>query len=220
MLQLHSLSHRPGGAQGPHLRFPDVQLPAGRHLLILGPSGSGKSTLLALIAGLLTPHSGTVRVGEVVVSQLPARARDAWRGATLGFVPQRLHLSASLSVRDNLHLPFVCTGEAVDTARVAAVMQRLGLAELAARKPHQLSVGQAQRVALARALLRSPQLIVADEPTASLDDAHASAVMTLLHQAATDTGATLVVATHDHRVAHRMAQAEVLSLSVPHEVAA
>ncbi len=199
MLQLQGLSHRYGQAAALH--FPDLAVPPGRHVLVRGRSGSGKSTLLALIAGLLTPSSGHVRVGTTDVGALPARARDAWRGAQLGFVPQRLHLSPSLSVAGNLELPFLCAGEAVDALRIAATLQRLGIAELAGRRPHELSVGQAQRVALARAVLRRPRLILADEPTASLDDDNAAAAMALLLQAAADAGAMLVLATHDARVA-------------------
>lgn len=182
------------------LAFADLTVPRGGTLVLRGASGSGKSTLLALLAGLLTPTAGHVRVEGVDVGALPPRERDAWRGRSLGFLPQRLHLSDSLDAASNIALAMWAGGERVDAQRVAAVMERLGIAGLSHRRPHELSIGQAQRVALARAIVRRPALLLADEPTASLDDQAAAAVLDALQDAAQDTGATLVIATHDERV--------------------
>ncbi|OWQ92332.1 hypothetical protein CDN99_07445 [Roseateles aquatilis] len=182
------------------LAFPDFVLPQGGHLLLRGASGSGKSTLLALMAGLLTPSGGRLTMGGQEVAALAPAARDAWRGAYLGFVPQRLHLSPSLSVRDNLSLPYVAAGLAPDLGRIEAVLGELGVAALLDRRPHQLSQGQAQRVALARALLRSPRFVLADEPTANLDDDACAATLALLRQAADRHGLCLVIASHDARI--------------------
>jgi len=182
------------------LRFPDFTLPAGGHLLLRGASGSGKSTLLALMAGLLTPSQGRLTLGGVDVGALAPAARDAWRGERLGFVPQRLHLSPSLSVRDNLSLPYVAAGLKPDRARMDALLDELGVGALQDRRPHALSQGQAQRVALARALLRSPRFLLADEPTANLDDEACAATLALLRRAADDHGACLVIASHDARI--------------------
>jgi putative ABC transport system ATP-binding protein len=115
-------------------------------------------------------------------------------------VPQRLHLSPSLSVRDNLSLPFVAAGLAPDLARIRAVLDELGIGALQDRRPHALSQGQAQRVALARALLRSPRFVLADEPTANLDDDACGATLALLRRAAADHSVCLVIASHDARI--------------------
>lgn len=198
-VSIRSLVYRYAG--GPPIAFPDLEALPGAVVRLGGSSGSGKSTLLSLIAGLVTPVSGRLRVAGTEPAALSNRERDAWRGATLGIVPQRLHLSAHLSVWHNLALPWVAAGQVVDGDRIDAVMVRLGLHGLHDRRPGQLSGGQAQRVAVARAIVRSPQLILADEPTASLDDAAAERTLALLREAAADTSATLIVATHDRRVA-------------------
>ena len=125
---------------------------------------------------------------------------DAWRAKTIGFLPQRLHLSAALSVQQNLAFAQWAAGVPEDPARIARVLTALGVAELGRRLPAQLSGGQAQRVALARAVLLQPKVILADEPTASLDDAAAAdAVAVLVHTARAHT-ATLVIASHDARI--------------------
>jgi putative ABC transport system ATP-binding protein len=186
---------------GARLKFPDLHVAAGATVVLRGNSGSGKSTLLALLAGLLSPSAGSLRVAGVDLAALQGAARDRWRARTLGFLPQRLHLSDALSVRGNLDLVAWAAGTPSQGDAIDALMQRLGLADLAHRRPHQLSGGQAQRVALARALVMSPRLLLADEPTASLDDASAAAALGELQQAAAAGRATLVIATHDARVA-------------------
>lgn len=200
--------------QGPEIVFADLQLAPGRGLLLRGASGSGKSTLLALMAGLLAASQGRITMAGTALDALGPRERDRWRGRTLGFMPQRLHLSAALSVRDNLGLPFVGAGLAVDAARIDALLQRLELTALAERRPQQLSLGQAQRVALARALVRRPRLLLADEPSANLDDAATAAVLGLLQTVATEEGATLVLATHDGRVVQALGR-ELQTLTLP-----
>jgi len=211
MLDTAGLRHAyPGNAP---IAFPDVALPQGGRALLRGPSGSGKSTWLGIVAGLLTPGAGRVRAGGVEVTALAPRERDAWRAARLGFVPQRLHLSASLDVQRNLALPYLAAGERPDEARIASLLQRLGLAGLARRRPQALSVGQMQRVAIARAVLRRPALLLADEPTASLDDAAAAVVVRLLDEVAREAGATLVIATHDARVVAALPGAAVIGLA-------
>lgn len=193
--------------QGPQLVFADVDVPQGATLVLRGHSGSGKSTWLALVAGLLSATAGIVTVADSRPGSMAQSARDAWRARTLGFLPQKLHLSDALTVRQNLSLVYFAAGLPRDPAAVMQALEALGVAELAGRQPSQLSGGQAQRVALARAVLLRPRVILADEPTASLDDASAAAALQLLAGTARRCGATLVVATHDRRVSEALAGA-------------
>lgn len=195
------------------LRMADVSVAQGGTLLLRGPSGSGKSTWLALAAGLLTPFAGEIVVAGQSVSALPSAARDAWRARHIGFLPQKLHLSEALSVADNLALAHFAAGLPVDRPGIARALDALGLGALAARRPSQLSGGQAQRVALARAVLLRPRVILADEPTASLDDDACATALALLRQTAQSLDATLVVATHDARVREALPHAQVLAFA-------
>jgi len=197
---------------GPLLRFPDLDLAQGGRLLLQGASGAGKSTWLSLVAALRAPTQGELVVAGQDLAQLRARERDAWRGRHVGFLPQRLHLTEALDVGSNLALAFFAAGVPTDAARIRDVLAALGVADLAPRRPSQLSGGQAQRVAIARAVLLSPQVLLADEPTASLDDAAAAAAVQLLQSAAQRCGASLVISTHDRRVREALPDAEVLAL--------
>lgn len=200
---------------GPQIAFPDVDVPQGSVLLLCGPSGSGKSTWLALVAGLMAPLQGTLVVADTCLhadhpdQALPdGAALDAWRARHVGLLPQKLHLSAALTVAENLALAHWAAGLKPDQQRVADTLAALGVAGVAQRRPHQLSGGQAQRVALARAVLLKPQVLLADEPTAALDDEAAHAALTVLLQAAAQARATLVLATHDARVVAAVGRAQ------------
>jgi putative ABC transport system ATP-binding protein len=173
---------------------------AGQHSLILGPSGSGKTTLLHVIAGLLRPSRGRVRVAGQDLGALTSAQLDAFRGKTIGIVLQRLHLIAALTVRDNLRLARTLARLPPDAARIDNLIAELGLSALAGARPSRLSEGEAQRVAIGRAVVNHPALILADEPTSALDDANCAAVLALLRAQAEASGATLVIATHDARL--------------------
>jgi len=187
-------------ANGPQIKFDDLDVPQGGVLVLSGASGSGKSTWLALAAGLLQASSGSITVAGQLVGRLSKTSSDAWRAQSIGFLPQKLHLSAALSVHGNLELAQWAAGQKPDDKSIHQALAALGVQDLSERKPSQLSGGQAQRVALARAVLFQPQVILADEPTASLDDDAASAALTLLLATAERLNTTLVIATHDARV--------------------
>ena len=199
--------------KGAELAFQDVQLAQGDLLVLRGNSGSGKSTWLALLAGLLTPQKGELTVAGQRLNGLSNTARDAWRANHLGFLPQKLHLSEALTVAENLQLAYFAAGLPLNTAaktNIESTLAALGVADFAKRKPSTLSGGQAQRVALARAVLLNPKIILADEPTASLDDDAASAALALLQASAARCHATLVIATHDFRVSEVLKTAKTL----------
>jgi ABC-type lipoprotein export system ATPase subunit len=209
MLVVENLVHRYAAA--PVLQIANLRMNRNERWLVAGASGSGKTTLLAVFAGLLRPVQGTVTVAEKQIYAMAESMRDAWRGRTVGYVPQRLHLIDSLSVLDNLLLAQYLAGKRVDRNQAKALLRALEIEELWRRFPHELSQGQAQRVAVARAVINGPALLLADEPTAALDDIQAKGAIALLIQHAAATGATLVVASHDARI--RSEFEHVLSLS-------
>ena len=198
MIAVRNLAHDYDGNRA--LSLAQWQAAPGSRWLVLGPSGCGKSTLLHILAGLVRPSSGEVSVFDTDLVSLEGKRLDAWRGANVGIVLQALHLVPHLSVRDNLRLAqYLAHAPQQDTA-VGEALAALGVADKSGRKASDLSQGEQQRVALARAVVNGPKLLLADEPTASLDDAAAERAVELLFTAAERRGATLVVATHDSRV--------------------
>lgn len=182
------------------LVFPDLSISSDSRLLLLGPSGSGKTTLLSVLAGLLPPTEGDVFLeGQNFYAQSGV-TRDRIRGQSLGFIFQTLHLLPSLSVAQNVMLAADMAKVPVESGRLETLLTRLGLADKARRKPNALSQGEQQRVAIARAVLLRPKLLIADEPTSALDDENTEKVVTLLQDQATETGAALLIATHDTRL--------------------
>jgi putative ABC transport system ATP-binding protein len=204
MLAVNGLSYAyPGGAA---LRFPDFALAAGETAVVAGPSGSGKSTLLMLIAGLLTPATGDVQVAGRQLSEHRGAAGDALRGQLMGVVLQSFRLLGHLSVVENVVTAQFFAGRRPDRAQARAVLASLDIADLAERRPDALSRGQLQRAAIARAVVNRPPLLLADEPTSSLDDDAAEAVLALLTDVSGRLNAGLLVATHDSRVKARFSR--------------
>ncbi|MGE0142970.1 MAG: ABC transporter ATP-binding protein [Planctomycetota bacterium] len=191
------------GGDGFALRGIDLALEAGSATALVGPSGSGKSTLLALLAGILEPSAGSVRVGDVEVTARNDRERRHWRLREVGLVFQELELLDALDVRGNVRLPSRLLGERIDVARESALLEELGIAVLAHRRPNELSIGERQRVAIARALVRNPSLILADEPTSALDVGTGRAATERLLRAARDHGSVVLVVTHDQSLLSR-----------------
>ncbi|HEY8252867.1 MAG TPA: ATP-binding cassette domain-containing protein [Burkholderiales bacterium] len=198
MIAVRGLAHRYGKHEA--LRLSEWKVAQGERWLVLGPSGCGKSTLLHVIAGLIQPAEGEVEVSGENLRKLEGARMDRWRGSTVGIVLQALHLVRHLSVRDNLRLAQYLAHVPQDNARIADTLGALGVGEKTARRPSELSQGEQQRVAIARAVVNRPKLLLADEPTANLDDSAAAKVVELLAEQAARHGATLVVATHDSRV--------------------
>lgn len=202
MLQVHDLVA--GYGRKRLVRLPLLDLGPGQTSLVLGPSGSGKTTLLLAIAGLADIQTGAASIDGTDIGALRAAARDRFRGRHIGLIFQDLHLIAGLSTLDNVLLAPFAAGLPQDRVRAMALLEELDLAGYARRSAGTLSRGQAQRAAIARAMLIRPKLILADEPTASLDDDACTRVFELLSKAAVETGAALLIATHDHRLRSRV----------------
>lgn len=190
-------------AGSPPLSFPDLSINVKDSVLLLGPSGSGKTTLLSALAGFLKPTGGKVLVEEKDFYSMSSVKRDAVRGKNFGFVFQTLHLLPSLTLGQNIALAADMSGAELDQRRLDNLLQTLGLADKTHRRPDALSQGEQQRAAIARAILLKPKIIIADEPTSALDDYNAQAVIELLQKQALDTGAALLIATHDSRIKSR-----------------
>jgi putative ABC transport system ATP-binding protein len=187
------------------IAFPDFKVNTGEPCLLLGESGSGKTTLLHLIGGLLSSQKGSINIQGTEITTLSESSRDRFRGKSIGFIFQRNHLIASLSVRQNLLLAPYLAGVHQNSNRVEEVLGYLDLAEKKNARIQELSQGQAQRVAIARAILNKPSVILADEPTSALDDKNCFRVLDLLITAAKDNQSTLLIATHDQRLKSRIA---------------
>ncbi len=181
-----------------------LHVPAGTSLAITGPSGCGKSTLLGLIAGLERPTAGRVSIGGREISSLPEADRARVRRHELGLVFQSDNLLPFLTAAENVSVRLALHDPSEGTARSLELLARLGLADEATKFPDQLSGGQRQRMAVARALIHRPSVIIADEPTGSLDALSAVVVVDLLLAAQRSSGATLVLVTHEPNVARRL----------------
>lgn len=181
----------------------DIDIPQGEHVAVMGPSGSGKSTLLHVLSGILSSDEGTVRIGDLDISAMNDPQRSQMRRSVLGFVFQDGQLVPELTARENVAFPLLLNGvsrrKALKTAE--GWLDRLGVRSQAAKRPGEMSGGQAQRVAIARALVHNPAILFADEPTGALDQATGHEVMQLLTATAKMNGTTLVVITHDTQVA-------------------
>lgn len=199
------------GSNAATVRVDALTVDAGEQVVLTGSSGRGKSTLLHLIAGLMEPDHGQIRIAGVEIGPLKGSARDRFRGRQIGMVFQTFHLLHGFSATENIlaALMFSDLPKSEHRDRASALLGRLGI-ERAHAPTEELSVGQQQRVAVARALACRPALVLADEPTASLDPANASEAIGLLQEACRDSGAALLCVTHDPALVQRFGRHETL----------
>lgn len=180
-------------------KFQDINLKSNENLLIIGNSGVGKTTLMHLLAGLLKSNSGSIKLFDQELSQLSSHQLDRFRKNNIGIVFQRSHFVNSLTVKENLQLAQYIANKN-DNNRIESILKKLNIFDKSNKKTKQLSQGEKQRASIALAIVNSPKLILADEPTSSLDDTNCSKVIKLLKKQATDFGAQLIVITHDSRL--------------------
>jgi ABC-type lipoprotein export system ATPase subunit len=180
--------------------MPDLFCQAGSTILVTGNSGKGKTTYLHILAGMLQPNSGEILIDNIDFTNLKGSKADKFRGKNIGVVFQKSHFIASLSVLENLEMAsWLATGKK-HTKRVKELLNKLDILEQAHKQPSQLSVGQQQRVSIARALMNEPKVLLADEPTSSLDDKNADNVIELLESLSKEYKAALIIVTHDSRI--------------------
>lgn len=183
-----------------HFFFPNIELQNGDDLLVLGESGVGKTTLIQILAGLLKPTSGTLEFNGISYHNLPPNQLDQFRGKHIGMVFQRPHFVRNLSILDNLLLSLFLSKNKQDKARATELLKQIGLGDKLNSKPDELSQGEQQRAAIALAVIKNPDLILADEPTSSLDDTNCEKITSLLKEQAASTNAQLIIITHDNRL--------------------
>lgn len=189
--------------KGTDFSFPDIGTEAGESLLITGGSGKGKTTLLHILGGLLRPKSGEVSIEGTDIAKLSEKKLDHFRGKNIGLILQQSYFVASLDVLDNVLLAsWLATGKQAGQ-KAKELLSQLGLSDHLHKLPSQLSIGQQQRVSIARALINEPKLVLADEPTSSLDDENAFTVAGMLDSLAKQYGTALVIVTHDQRLKDR-----------------
>ncbi|WP_026288373.1 ABC transporter ATP-binding protein [Polaribacter irgensii] len=199
MIQTENLTYQ-YKKRGAILSFPNIALEKGKNLLILGESGIGKTTLLHLLAGLLKPVTGNVFIDNTDLNALKSNKLDKFRGKNIGLVFQKKHAIVSLNVFNNLKARLLFSNALVHNKKIEIVLKQLGLSELKKNKISELSEGQLQRLGIALSVIHNPKVLLADEPTSSLDDKNCKIVIKLLKNQAKQTNANLIVITHDHRI--------------------
>ncbi|KXX67486.1 ABC transporter ATP-binding protein [Flammeovirga sp. SJP92] len=186
--------------KGSTISFPDFEISSGDKLLILGPSGCGKTTLLHLLGGLLPCTEGKISINNIDISTLKSKEMDQFRGENIGIIFQKPHFAQALTVVENLAFAQQAGGKKVDKNRIDHLLTKLGIVKHKDRSPKKMSEGEKQRLSVAMALINKPALLLADEPTASLDDGHAFEVIRLLKEIASEENSALVIVTHDSRL--------------------
>lgn len=180
--------------------LPDLHCDAGNTILITGDSGKGKTTYLHILAGLLRPSTGIIEIDKTNIVTLSESKNDKFRGQNIGIVFQKSHFVSALTVLENLEIAsWLATGKK-NSARAKKLLEQLDITSQSDKLPSQLSIGQQQRVSIARALMNEPKVLLADEPTSSLDDRNAEKVIELLTSLSKEYKAALIIVTHDSRI--------------------
>lgn len=200
----------PGGTVLPVLNVPRFEMKKGEQVVLVGSSGGGKTTLLNVISGISAPDSGSVTIDGVNVTQLHEAARDRFRAERIGFVFQTFHLLPAFSALENVLLGMSFSGKS-DKKRAKELLERVGLGGRLSHRPSQLSVGEQQRVAVARGLANSPSLLLADEPTASVDTGNQDTILKLIREGCQEGNVSLLLVTHAPEVAAQFDRVEKLS---------
>ncbi len=200
----------PGGGRLPILDIEEFHVNAAEQAVLLGRSGCGKTTLLHVIAGISMPDAGEIRIDGRDITQLDEPRRDQFRAETIGYVFQSFNLLSGFTALENVLLGMAFGQGGRDAARARNLLERVGLSHRQRHKPAELSIGEQQRVAVARALANRPRLLLADEPTASVDSRHQQTVIDLIRQTCEEEGVALLLVTHAPEVAAQFERAVCL----------
>lgn len=207
IIDLEKTFYTPDNKVSAHIEIPKLNLEQGEAMVLEGPSGSGKTTVLHMISGLLKPDKGRIVFAGTDVAKMSAEERDRWRGSNIGYVFQKLNLLSALTVEENILLAGKWNTKTADAElikkRIHALLDYVGLASKAKLFPDKLSIGEQQRVAVVRALLYKPKMILADEPTASLDKVNSEKVLQLLLGLCKENNVALMLCTHDEAVKNK-----------------
>ncbi len=198
MVEIQNLTYK--YKKGELINFPSFSVKKGNTLLILGKSGVGKTTLLHLLGLILKPQNGAISINNIAINSLNNKQLGEFRAKNIGVIYQKPHFITALNVKENLYLGNYLAGSPLAESHVFELANTLGFVELLNKKTTQLSLGEQQRVGIARALMNNPLLILADEPTSSLDDENCDAVIQLLKEQSKKIGACLIIVTHDQRL--------------------
>ena len=206
-VQLRNLKKQfvgPDGSVVPVVDIESLDLSDGEQVALIGTSGSGKTTLLHLIAGILSPDSGTIQFDLTNLATLSEAERDVFRGRHIGYIFQTHHLLPGFTALENVLLGMSFTGRTPDKSWATHLLTEVGLAERMNYQPAKLSVGQQQRVAVARALANRPNLVLADEPTGALDEKNAQQVLDLIRKLCSEVNSALLLVSHDLNIANQL----------------
>ena len=209
--EIRKTYREPSGGVITILNIAEFQLARGEQVVLIGQSGGGKTTLLNVIAGITSPDSGEVKIGGTDITLLHESARDRFRAERIGYVFQTFNLLPAFTALENVLLGMSFGGKAVNRHRATELLEQVGLGHRLHHKPAQLSVGEQQRVSVARALVNTPQVLLADEPTANVDPAHQQSVLDLIRQSCREHDVALLMVTHAPEVAGQFERVERLT---------